>query len=217
MREKKNCFINNLSSADTESESQQQQQPIQKQENNNSFYSSSQTEKFPNGIGNIGGNTSVEDVPDLSPVKKMKNGDIEDRKTKVKMQYISIIGTHSIHYLSQKIKFFNQLINFAIIFSLYTEIFKREENFVSFYPVSTGSYKRLNFFSSKFAFCSEGKDFLRLLYQKILINHSSLSTEVADRQGLLHLKGTLNDWENLQEGFGRDKRGQYSINEEKKK
>ncbi|XP_046419182.1 FERM, ARHGEF and pleckstrin domain-containing protein 1-like isoform X1 [Neodiprion fabricii] len=68
-----------ISTTDTESELQQL---VHKQENNNSFYNSSQTEKCPNGSTGISTN-GVENVPDLSPVKQMKNGEVEDRKTKI--------------------------------------------------------------------------------------------------------------------------------------
>ncbi|XP_048506345.1 FERM, ARHGEF and pleckstrin domain-containing protein 1 isoform X2 [Athalia rosae] len=67
-----------ISSTDTEFESQQSPP---KQENNNSFYTSSQAEKCSNGIVGIG-TPHVQNTPDLSPVKQIKNGEVEDKKTK---------------------------------------------------------------------------------------------------------------------------------------
>lgn len=77
--------VNNLSSfTDVETPKETE---TEKRENNNSFFADTRiNDKHSNGVPEINVNVNVINTPDLSPVKNLRNGDIEDpdaRKTKV--------------------------------------------------------------------------------------------------------------------------------------
>ena len=66
-------------------EGAKQEEPA-KQENNNSFFADTRIPEKQNGVAEINVNVNVINTPDLSPVKNIRNGDVEDpeiRKTKV--------------------------------------------------------------------------------------------------------------------------------------
>ena len=69
----------------TDSETEKQDQSPKKENNNSVFANSKSPEKRANGVAEIS-NLSMVNTPDLSPVKTLRNGEVEDvevRRTKV--------------------------------------------------------------------------------------------------------------------------------------
>ena len=91
----------------TDTEVDRQEKP-KKQENNNSVFANekSSPEKRTNGTMDTS-NASMANTPDLSPVKNIRNGEVEDaevRKTKVSWRLRNISCTIALFYTSPKKK-----------------------------------------------------------------------------------------------------------------